>query len=139
VKLKLNEDGSGVQQVWTDPVLDVHHGGVVLVDDCLYGSNWINNREGKWCAIDWETGKANYEQEWNTKGSIIFADGMLYVYEEQRGHVGLVRPGPEEFDLVSSFRVEDGAGPHWAHPSIYDGKLFLRHGDVLMVYNIKDQ
>jgi outer membrane protein assembly factor BamB len=138
LKLKLDEDGSDVQQVWTDTVLDVHHGGVVLVEDCLYGSNWINNREGNWCSIDWETGEANYEQEWNTKGSVIFADGLLYIYEEHRGNVGLVRPDPNGFDLISSFRVEDGAGPHWAHPSIYEGKLFLRHGDVLMVYNIKD-
>jgi outer membrane protein assembly factor BamB len=33
--------------------------------------------------------------------------------------------------------VNGGTGPHWAHPFISDGKLYLRHGDVLMVYNIK--
>ena len=33
--------------------------------------------------------------------------------------------------------MEEGEGPHWAHPAIYDGKLFIRHGNVLMVYNIK--
>lgn len=137
VKLRLNEEGSDVKLVWTDPVLDVHHGGAVLVDGCIYGSNWVNNREGKWCCIDWGTGETKYEQEWNTKGSIVYADGLLYVYEERRGHVGLVRPDSEGFELISSFRVEDGVGPHWAHPSIYDGQLFLRHGDVLMVYNIK--
>lgn len=136
-KLKLNEAGTDVELIWTDDVLDVHHGGAVLVDDHIYGSNWLNNREGEWCSISWETGKPSYTTEWNTKGSIIYADGMLYIYEEQRGHVGLVKPNPEKFELVSSFQITEGVGPHWAHPTIYDGKLLIRHGDVLMVYDIK--
>lgn len=28
-------------------------------------------------------------------------------------------------------------GPFWAHPVISKGKLYIRHGDVLMVYLIK--
>ncbi len=137
VKLKLNEAGTDVEVIWTDPVLDVHHGGVVLVDDHIYGANWLNNREGEWCSVSWETGKPSYTAEWNTKGSIIYADGMLYIYEEQRGHVGLVKPNPEKFELVSSFQITEGVGPHWAHPTIYGKKLLIRHGDVLMVYDIK--
>jgi hypothetical protein len=78
-----------------------------------------------------------YEHTWNNKGSVIAADGMLYCYEEKSGNVALVRPNPDKFDIVSSFKIEKGSGPHWAHPGIYDGKLFVRHGEVLMVYNIK--
>ncbi len=32
-----------------------------------------------------------------------------------------------------------GAGPHWAHPFIGEQKLLVRHGDVLMVYNISEK
>jgi len=39
--------------------------------------------------------------------------------------------------VVSSFKVTDGSGPHWAHPFISGGKLYLRHGEVLMVYDIR--
>ncbi|HPT32715.1 MAG TPA: hypothetical protein PLW67_12785, partial [Prolixibacteraceae bacterium] len=60
----------------------------------------------------------------------------LYLYEEKRGNVGLVKPNPEKFELVSSFQVKVGTGPHWAHPFIRDGKLFLRHGEVMQVYKI---
>jgi outer membrane protein assembly factor BamB len=64
------------------------------------------------------------------------ADGLLYGYNE-RGNVGLIKPDPKGFELISEFRIKKGSGPHWAHPFIADGKLFIRHGDVLMVYDIK--
>ena len=60
---------------------------------------------------------------------------MLYVMEEKKGNFGLVKPTPDGFEVVSSFIVPKGKGQFWAHPTIYEGKLFIRHGDVLMVYN----
>lgn len=87
--------------------------------------------------MDWDTGEIKWETTWENKGSVIWADGLLYLYEEKRGHVGLVNPSPEKFDLLSYFRVTEGSGPHWAHPFIRDGKLFLRHGEALMVYQVR--
>lgn len=136
-KFKLNDDLSGVEFLWKEDVLDNHHGGIVLVDGFLYGSNWINNGKGDWCCIDFATGEAKYETNFKNKGSIVFADDMLYIYSEQPGWVGLVKPNPEKFELISSFQITKGSGPHWAHPSIYDGKLFIRHGEVILVYHIK--
>ncbi len=133
----LSADGLSIKRVWVDSTLDVHHGGVVLVDGVIYGSNWQGNRNGDWVALDWETGKVLYEHKWVNKGPIIAADGMLYLYTEKEGKVGLVRPNPKKFDLVSSFTVPLGNGEHWAHPSISDGRLYIRHGDALMVYDIK--
>jgi outer membrane protein assembly factor BamB len=77
-----------------------------------------------------------YEEKWHNKGSIIYADGLLYLFEEKQGNVGLVEPTPEAFRLISSFRVDGGSGPFWAHMSIYDRKLLIRHGAVLFVYDI---
>lgn len=136
IMFTLSEDAASVEPEWVDSTLDTHLGGVVLVDGYIYGSNWINNGKGNWACLDWETGKVMYEETWNNKGSIIYSDGLLYVYEEKRGNVGLVEPTPEGFKVVSSFRVEGGTGPYWAHMSIYDGKLLIRHGEVLFVYNI---
>jgi outer membrane protein assembly factor BamB len=105
----------------------------------IFGSNWIDNGNGNWCCIDWNTGKKMYEATWNNKGSIIAADGMLYCYDEKKGFVGLVKPNPQKFDLVSSFKVPKGSGPHWAHPVISNGILYIRHGSALMAYDIKKQ
>jgi outer membrane protein assembly factor BamB len=123
--------------VWVDPVLDCHHGGVVLMNGYIFGSNWINNGNGNWCCIDWKTGKKMYEEKWFTKGSIVAADGMLYCTEEKTGNLALVRPNPEKLDIVSSFKIPLGKGPFWAHPFIKDGIMYIRHGDVLMAYDVK--
>jgi outer membrane protein assembly factor BamB len=135
----LSEDGNSVQVKWKNETLDPHHGGVVLVDGSIYGSNWQNNAKGKWASVNWETGQTNWEKEWENKGSVISADDMLYLYEEKRGNMALVEPSADSLKIVSTFKVDAGAGPHWAHPSIYDGKLFVRHGGVLLIYNIKDE
>jgi hypothetical protein len=136
--LNLSPDGENIEVEWGDTILDNHHGGVVLVDGYLYGSNWLNNGNGNWVCQEWETGKVVYEELWHNKGSIIYADDRLYIYEEKRGNVGLLEPTPEEFRVISSFRIVGGSGPHWAHMSIYDRKLLIRHGDVLFVYNIAE-
>ena len=136
VMLKMSTDGRSAGLKWSSDVLDTHHGGVVLVDGYIYGSNWINNGNGNWVCLEWESGRVMYEEKWNNKGSIIYADRCLYVYEEKNGNVGLVELTPEGFRVKSSFQIREGTGPHWAHPSIYKGYLLIRHGEVLMVYDI---
>ena len=138
IMFSLNDDGTSVEVKWINEVLDNHHHGVVLIDGYIYGSNWISNGKGNWVCLDWDTGEVMYEEEWINKGSIIYADKRLYVLEEKRGHVGLVEATPGGFNVVSSFRIREGRGPYWAHPSIYDGKLLFRHHDVFLVYDIRE-
>jgi outer membrane protein assembly factor BamB len=136
--LQMAADGKSVSEVFTDTIFDNHHHGVILTDGYLYGSNWTDNKRGKWVCMKWDTGEIIYENEWDTKGALIMADGMFYAYNE-KGNVGLIKPTPEGFKPVSEFKITKGAGPHWAHPFIANGKLLLRHGDVLMVYDIKEK
>ena len=62
---------------------------------------------------------------------------MLYVYG-QDGKMYLVKPNSAAFEPVSQFTVSEGTNEHWAHPTIANGRLYIRHGDALMVYNIKN-
>jgi hypothetical protein len=75
-------------------------------------------------------------EPWFNKGPVIAAGGMLYCYEEQRGNMALVKADPGGFEVISSFRVTGGNGPHWARPAIYNGVLLVRHGEALMGYKI---
>ncbi|KAF0233763.1 MAG: hypothetical protein FD181_3766 [Prolixibacteraceae bacterium] len=134
--LQMALDGKSVSEVFTDTIFDNHHHGVILHDGFLYGSNWINNNKGNWVCMEWDTGKIMWEHAWDSKGAMIMADGLLYTYNE-KGNVGLIQPSPDGFKLISEFKITKGAGPHWAHPFIADGKLLIRHGDVLMVYDVK--
>jgi len=137
VMLKISEDGKSVTEKWRNTTLDNHHGQVVLVGDNLYGANWMGNSNGKWVCLDWETGEVMWETKWYNKGSIITADEMLYIYEEKRGNVGLLKPDPEKFEPSGSFRITEGEGPHWAHPAIFERELIIRHGDYMFVYDIR--
>jgi outer membrane protein assembly factor BamB len=136
IKLNLNRNCDLAEVVWENPDMDPPHGGVVLVNNYLYGSTYESNSIGKWSCLDWETGNTMWKADWHGAGSIISANGMLYLYEEKTGYVGLVKPDPDKFDVVSEFKITRGTGPHWAHPVIRNGKLYLRHGDVLMVFSI---
>lgn len=136
VMLKMDSTGTSVSEKFIDHTFDNHHHGIIYHDGYLYGSNWENNKRGKWICMKWDTGEIVYVHDWDTKGSMVMADGLLYCYNE-KGNVGLVKPDPEGFEVVSQFSVKEGAGPHWAHPFIADGKLLIRHGEVLMVYNVK--
>jgi len=113
------------------------HGGVVLLGNNIYGANHMSRPVDTWVCVDWNTGKTLWTEKWFSRGSIISADGMLYLYEERSGHVALVRPSSTKLDIISQFQITKGEGPFWAHPVISKGKLYIRHGDVLMVYLIK--
>ncbi|MBN2667197.1 MAG: PQQ-binding-like beta-propeller repeat protein [Bacteroidales bacterium] len=139
VKLKINPDGSPPTIVWKNTDLTPHVGGVVLLGDLIFSSTHDNNSMGKWICVDWNTGKTLWINDWNNKGSVISADGMLYIYEERMGNVGLVKPGKEKLDVVSQFRITKGTGPYWAHPVINKGRLFIRHGEYLGVFNLKSR
>jgi len=136
---KLSEDGTKIERKWVNDIFDVHVGGVVLVDGYLYGANWENNRKGNWICVDWKTGKTMWEEKWHNKGSIITAGGLLYCYEEKNGNIALVKANSEKFDKISSFKVPLGKGMSWAHPAISDGRLYLRRGGALMVYDISEK
>jgi outer membrane protein assembly factor BamB len=137
--LQLNDDATSVSQLWINRDLDPHHGGVVLIDGYLYGSTWTDNNRGNWCCVDWNTGKTQYENTWTSgnKGSIVSAENMLYCVDDKRGNIALLQPTPDKFEVISSFRITQGSGPYWAHPTISNGNLYFRHGEALMVYGLK--
>ncbi len=137
VLLRLTVDGSRatVAPVWRNPALDNRHGGVVLLDGFLYGASQESNK-GKWCCLEWASGRLAYAAEGVGEGSLTVAGGMLYVLSE-RGKAGLVRPGADTHELVSQFSLPPGArGGSWAHPVVCGGRLYIRHGDRLYAYDV---
>lgn len=139
VMLEIAPDGRSVKERFADQTFDNQNHGVVLVDGFLYGSNFTSRNSGKWVCMNWKTGEIVWIGDFHNKGPIVYADGMLYCYEEKRGHLALIKANPKEFKVISSFRVVDGSGAHWARPTIYSGKLLIRHGDALIGYNISRQ
>jgi outer membrane protein assembly factor BamB len=133
--LRLTNGGRSVEQVWKNNDMDNQIGSAMKVGNYVYASGH-NNRY--WFCVDWRTGETKYRVRDIAPCNVIFADGMLYCYSEANGGtMHLVRPNPDRFELVSSFRVTLGSGPHWSHPVIHNGVMYLRHGDALMAYKVK--
>jgi outer membrane protein assembly factor BamB len=134
-KLKVSDDWSKVSEVWTNPQLDPHHGGLVLVDGCIHGTD---SRNREWMCLDYKSSQLKYSAKLVGKGSLIYADERLYCYGED-GQLALVKITPTGYEITGSVEIKQGKGSHWAHPAISDGVLYIRHGDALMAYDIKNK
>ena len=133
VDIKVTPSGVKAEQAWETKDMDCHHGGYVLVDGHLYG-----NHGAGWACIDWKTGQTRYNAKGIGTGSVIYADGMLYCLSEIGGKVALVKATPKGHQIVSQFVLpKGGSGPTRAHPVISDGRLYIRHGDALHCYDIR--
>ena len=138
VKWKINvKDGKAtLEEVWRTQELDNHHGGVLLINGNLYGTSTFRNRN-LWICLDWETGRNKYMDKGVGKGSLTYADGMLYTLSIN-SVMGLVRPTPMGHELVSSFKIpEGGKGNSWAHPVVCGGRLYIRHSEFLYAYSVR--
>ena len=119
--------------VWESNSLDSLTGAMLIIDGYIYGSGYTKN--GIQC-LDWKTGQPTWVTKDLKRASVIYADGKIYAYSE-RGTIALIDPNPKEFKLISSLKIEEGSGPHWAHLVVHNGRLYVRHETALMVYNIK--
>jgi outer membrane protein assembly factor BamB len=111
-----------------------HHGGMVLQDGHIYGSN-----EGQLTCLDFKTGTVKWEDRKPGKGSIAVADGQIY-YRNEGGPVVLADMTPAGYTERGRFTPPDRSGkPSWPHPVIANGKLYLRDQDVLLCYDVKQR
>jgi outer membrane protein assembly factor BamB len=131
--LRLTNGGRGIEEVWFAKELDNRIGAMVKVGKYVYGSGDMNRF---WFCADWQTGEIKWKERGLAMGNVIADNGMLYCYTE-RGNMLLVKASPDKMDIVNRYTITLGTDQHWAHPVIYKGVMYLRHGNTLMAYKIK--
>ena len=122
------------EQVYASKNLSNHHGGVVKVGDCIYGYS-----DGRgWVCQDFKTGESKWEEkEKFGKGSLVCADGKLFLRGEDKGTVVLIDASPAGYQEHGRFEQPDRSDKKsWPHPVIADGKLYLRDYDTLLCYDV---
>lgn len=134
VKLKLSEDGSAITQVWRNKKFDSYMGGIVKIDDYLYGCGTVTPDVR---AINANTGQLSDSLRIGS-GAIISADKMVYYYT-QKGDMMLLNCLKGKITKVSSFKIKEGTNQHFSHPVIYKGVLYQRHGNTLMAFDIRNK
>ncbi len=135
VALKLSDDGKSVSIEWRNENFKNLMGGIIVTDGHIYGSMY---RKNLWCCLDASDGKILYSSDKFGDGNIIMADGMFYCYSE-KGEIALVTADPASFNVISRFQITLGSDQHWSHTVIYQGRLYVRHGNALIVYNLKEK
>lgn len=84
-------------------------------------------------SVDALTGK-NVDSLLFKTGSIVQAGEGLVIYS-QTGGIGLVRINQGKMILDRSFKISRGTKEHFSHPLLAGGRLYIRHGDALLVYD----
>lgn len=140
--LKLSRDGGGVkaEEVYflAPEQFENHHGGVVLAGEHVYGGRGGNN--GTPVCLELLTGKIAWQAKAPAKGSaaVLYADGHL-LFRYDSGPVFLIEATPEAFKVKGRLDPLTGDGAAWPHPVIHDGKLYLRHDNLLLCYQLCDK
>ncbi len=138
LKIVRNGDGFEAREVYfIDPKdFQNHHGGVVLIGDYIYAGHGPN--KGDPACVEFGTGKVVWKQRSPSRGSaaVLYADGNL-IFRYDRGEVLLVEATPEEFRIKGRFKPLRGSGPAWPHPVVHNGRLYLRHSNILTCYDLR--
>ncbi|MFQ3650814.1 MAG: PQQ-binding-like beta-propeller repeat protein, partial [Gemmataceae bacterium] len=109
-----------------------HHGGMVLVDGHIYGTGGNSLQ-----CIDFESGKVMWTARGVGKGSVAYADGLIF-HRGESGEMALVEATPTGYKELGRFKQPDrSSAAAWPHPVISDGKLYLRDWDMLLCYDIQ--
>jgi outer membrane protein assembly factor BamB len=134
------KDGVKAEEVYFTKKVQNHHGGMIVVDGCLYGAHG-GNEGGSLVCLDFKTGKVLWDTREDDrkvrKGSLALADRRLY-YRTEEGPVVLIEPSREKYVERGRFDQRDRTRlPAWAHPVIANGKLYIRDQDTLFCYDVK--
>lgn len=122
------------QEVYANKVMVNHHGGVVRVGEHLYGHS-----DGKgWVCQDFRTGNMVWSERGIGKGSLVCADGHLYLRSEgSKGTMALIEATPAGYKEKGRFdQPERSSHESWPHPVIANGKLYIRDQDLLLCYDV---
>lgn len=130
---------NAVTRIYENQVMKNHHGGVVLVGDHLYG----HSDGAGWLCQDLGAGEVVWrERSALGKGCLTCADGMLYLQDEQRGEIVLIEASPSgwsehgRFQLSPQTTQRSPKGKIWTHPTVANGRLYLRDQELLFCYDI---
>lgn len=141
--IKIVRDGGKfkAEKVYANKNMVNHHGGVVRVGGFIYG---FSDGRG-WVCQDFMTGENRWEEKGKGapgKGSVTYADGHLYCYDESDGKLVVAVASPSgwketgRFSLPQKSNLRKPSGKIWTHPVIANGKLYLRDQELLFCFDV---
>ena len=121
------------QEIWFTKEMRNHHSSSVLIGDYLYGFS-----SAILTAMKFDTGEIAWKDRSVGKGSLVFADGHLYLFSEN-GVVGLAEATPTGYKEKGRFKIQQDSLPTWTHPVVAGGRLYLRDQDTVYAYDVREK
>lgn len=135
LKITTKDGKFSAEEVYATKDMVNQHGGVVLAGGNVFG---YSDGKGLVCQEIKSGTRLWAEKEKVKKGCVSFADGMLYLREEDTGTVILLAVAADGFHEQGRLTQPDRAKEKaWPHPTIANGKLYLRDQGTLLCYDLK--
>lgn len=134
---RIRRDGGAfaAEAVYFERALPNAIGGVVRVGDHLYGASGST-----WMCVDAATGAVKWQERGAGAGSMVYADGRLYVRRDA-GEVVLLEPTPDGYREKGKFTPPEhpkrGRPESWAYPALANGRLYVRDLGMLWCYDVR--
>jgi outer membrane protein assembly factor BamB len=130
-KISVQDGKQTATEVYFDKRMANHHGGIIMIGEHMYGFG-----SGGLICMHYLTGEVAWRARSVGKGSLIAADGMLYLLSE--GHeLALAEATPEEYREHGRIRLQPHGRPSWAHMALADGILFIRDQESLSAFDVR--
>jgi outer membrane protein assembly factor BamB len=129
--VRIAPDGAKAEEVYFEKRMQNHHGGIVRVGDFMYGFG-----NGGLICMDFITGKTAWNERSVGKGSLVVADGLLFLLGENH-QMALAEVDPKGYRERGRFKIDNLGRASWAHPVVVDGRLLIRNQKRLAAYGVK--
>jgi hypothetical protein len=131
LKLELLQDGKSIREIWHNKEIRNNFGGLVVVNDHLF----TTVKGNQLLSLEPEKGTVHDSIKLAT-GSLVYADSKFICYGNN-GIINLVGYNQDKVKIIGTLKVSEGTGHHFSHPVLASGKMYIRHGNALMAYQIK--
>lgn len=125
---------AGVSRVWQLAEADCHFHGMLSIGGRLY----LTGSNGLLYVLDPVNGAVLSRLEIGKAGILGTTAGILAYSEKYKGQGQVLQIACEgdACRVTGAFPVAFGKGEHWGMPVVANGRLFIRHGDVLTAYDV---
>jgi hypothetical protein len=124
-------DGISRETVWKSQAMQNHFASAVLHEGYLYGFSTDRLR-----CVDFNTGEIKWEETGLGWGSLVLADGRLFILGDH-GQLVLAKATPAKYTEVSRCQVFDKETLTWTVPVLSGGRLFVRSENALLAFDLR--
>ena len=120
------EPGWNIEEVWQTNS-QAYMSSPILIDDQIY----LHLKNERFTNIGAKDGEVNWTSSPMGKYWSLVTNGQRILSLNDRGELRLIRPVPDELDVIDQMKVADDS---WAHLAVQDNLVIVRDLKALKVY-----